>query len=429
MSDAVLRQVSGGWRFPRVPQWLMDRNPFFLLSGVMLLFGCFAVTRGIDTMDGKYWRLVGLIAAVNVYEGLAIGVGLWLSRSRALVRDARWLLGLAVLLAVDVTLLGNAVATDEPLWGGVVAAVLALLACVKVKLLLHGLGVYVRPAAWAPIVFGIGLSYAMPVLLWGVKRATWSDWSVYLAYWWLAIGIGLLAVPPRRWFGYGRAWSPDYRALQHLVARLIACVPIGSAGLHLLIGHRVYDAWEVLPIGLIPVGLATVVVWARRGQSSPIVKRWVAVGAALGVVCFAVPVMSTRHGVYSNWPYGYFWGLPSRLLIVTVAVMVLAVWLTPARRWWLLLFAGFWATLGFFPRTIGEAIEWVMYDVIPWLERLGWAGWGVSAVVSAFGMLGLGVWVAWLGQRLRGDEDGGGSEGIEVAGQIGVARTGRERPG
>ncbi|MEM6391608.1 MAG: hypothetical protein AAF797_02420 [Planctomycetota bacterium] len=410
----------------------MDRNPFFLLSGVMLLFGCFAVTRGIDTMDGKFWRLVGLIAAVNLYEGLAIGVGLWLSRSQALVRDARWLLGLAALLAVDVTLLGNAVATDDPLRGGIVVAVLALLACVKVKVLLQGLGVYVRPVAWVPIGFGIGLSYAMPVLLWTVKRATWSDWSVYLAYWWLAIGVGLLAVPPRRWFGYGRAWSQDYRALQHLVARLVACVPIGSAGLHLLIGHRVYDAWEVLPIGLIPVGLATVVVWARRGQSSPIVKRWVAVGASLGVVCLAVPVMSERYGVYSNWPYGYFWGLPSRLLIVTTAVMVLAVWLTPARRWWLLPFAGCWAVLGFFPRAVGDTVRWVVCDVIPWLERLGWAGWGVSAVVSAFGMLGLGVWVSWLGQRLRDtepDDESDPAGGGGVAGQIGVVGTGRERPG
>ncbi|MEM1212588.1 MAG: hypothetical protein AAGI68_09860 [Planctomycetota bacterium] len=427
MSDAVLRQVSGGWRFPRVPQWLMDRNPFFLLSGVMLLFGCFAVTRGIDTMDGKYWRLVGLIAAVNVYEGLAIGVGLWLSRSRALVRDARWLLGLAVLLAVDVTLLGNAVATDEPMWGGVVAAVLALLACVKVKLLLHGLGVYVRPAAWLPIVFGIGLSYAMPVLLWAVKRATWSDWSVYLAYWWLAIGVGLLAVPPRRWFGYGRAWSADYRALQHLVARMIAVVPIGSAALHLLIGHRVYDAWEMMLPGVVPLALAAVVVWARRGEAKPLAKRVVAVLTSLGAMALTLPMLGSVRPIYSEWPYGYFPELPAQLVAVTVAVMLLAVWLTPARRWWLLPFAGFWAVLGFFPRAVGEVIEWVVEDVIPWLANLGWAGWGVSAVVAAFGMLGLGVWIAWLGQRPRGDEDGFGSGGIEVAGQIGVAGTGRER--
>ena len=85
--------------------WIIDRNPLFLLSGICMFAGCFAISRAIHAepdAPNALWMLLGLLAVLNLYELMVIALGLLLSRSAALVRDARHLLGLALLLMIDV---------------------------------------------------------------------------------------------------------------------------------------------------------------------------------------------------------------------------------------------------------------------------------------------------------------------------------------
>src|SRR5947209_14833368 len=75
----------------RFTQMIVDRNPFYLLSAACMLAGCLALTNSLSWLSLPLPRLLTLIATINVYEAMLVGLALLLV-SRRLMRDAKILL-------------------------------------------------------------------------------------------------------------------------------------------------------------------------------------------------------------------------------------------------------------------------------------------------------------------------------------------------
>src|SRR6266699_1904355 len=84
---------------------IVDRNPFFLLSAVSMFAGV---------------RVI--LAALNLYEALVIGLALFLITRRDQRRDGWILLSIEALFLVDLTLLNSELFTANLRWGTAINA-------------------------------------------------------------------------------------------------------------------------------------------------------------------------------------------------------------------------------------------------------------------------------------------------------------------
>jgi len=81
-----------------------DHNPFFLISGLLMLVGCFTINGAAHGDPSAIWPIAGLILLFNLYEALVVGLAVYLSGPRRLYRDAACLILLEALLLCDVSL-------------------------------------------------------------------------------------------------------------------------------------------------------------------------------------------------------------------------------------------------------------------------------------------------------------------------------------
>ncbi|HEV7299794.1 MAG TPA: hypothetical protein VGN72_10545 [Tepidisphaeraceae bacterium] len=86
---------------------IIDHNPFFLLSAVSMLVACRLLLDAMALLPGEFGKLLMLIATLNVYELLLIGLAMLLLSRPACFRDVRILLILEALFLVDVTFLNS----------------------------------------------------------------------------------------------------------------------------------------------------------------------------------------------------------------------------------------------------------------------------------------------------------------------------------
>src|SRR5258707_13269844 len=89
------RRGSSLWRF------IVDRNPFFLLSAVMMFAGVRVILAALQVAPGDLKHLLLLIGVLNAYEALVIGLALYLITRRGQHRDGGILLSIQALFLVD----------------------------------------------------------------------------------------------------------------------------------------------------------------------------------------------------------------------------------------------------------------------------------------------------------------------------------------
>src|SRR4051812_33335556 len=92
-------------------RFIVDHNPFYLLSAVSMLAGCLALTNSLSWVSIAPSRLLTLIATLNLYEGLLIVIALFLITKRGLRRDGRMLLILQAFFLADFTFLNAEIST------------------------------------------------------------------------------------------------------------------------------------------------------------------------------------------------------------------------------------------------------------------------------------------------------------------------------
>lgn len=388
-------------------EWVMDRNPLFLLSGVLMLAGCFLVSQTIheadpaEVGDGVVLKmLIGLLVVLNVYEFAVIGLGLALAKTRTLVRDTRHLLGLAMLLLVDAGFVYTESGIFAPSVGVWIAAIATLLACVKAWLVLRALDIELSLPAMGVTCLSLAGMYGLPVI---VRAAAHDGFlgepQAYLTWAGVGLLVGLYAVPGR-WVWFGPTHSEDHRALQRLVSIGLVGLPIVS-----LIGHAGAALW-VYENNFEPSVLSPLLL----GVAAIILRHHVALGggrptaqaATLVVACAVVASLFPSEAlVYQSKQASWVAVSPLRGVLLIAPLLLGWAWWIGGRRpvglgnAMIPLIA---AALGHTPtvmightRWLAEATRLLVIDYLPKTKLQ----WGTTAISAAFAFLIIGGLLSW----------------------------------
>ena len=110
----------------------MKSNPFYALSASAMLLGCWLLSVALPLQaGGPLGGLLLLMAVVQLYEGLLVGLGAWLVRTGRAPRDGVTVLVLETVFLVDAPLLAAECVTADARVGTGVAALLVALAVAK----------------------------------------------------------------------------------------------------------------------------------------------------------------------------------------------------------------------------------------------------------------------------------------------------------
>ena len=125
LCEAWMEANHGNRKFDCARSWLrliVDHNPFFLLSGLCMLFGCYLLNGG-TTRAGDVGKLVILLLVINAYEAMIIPLGLTLiRRGEFFKRNGRMLLVLELLFLIDITFTNGVISTVDARWGWLIAS-------------------------------------------------------------------------------------------------------------------------------------------------------------------------------------------------------------------------------------------------------------------------------------------------------------------
>ncbi len=177
----------------RLLRYVVDRNPCYLLSAVLLLVGCKLVSKANEAYTPDVRHLLVLLATVNVYELALIGLGLHFLRRPIFRRDGRIVLVLQGLFLADITFLNGDLSTANVRLGWGVNALLILLGAMKIWLVLRGLGVLNCKRVMGVVLAPVAMILIVPAAFKEISNqhaGQLSPWIVYGA-WWVA---GLLPV-------------------------------------------------------------------------------------------------------------------------------------------------------------------------------------------------------------------------------------------
>ncbi|MEM9414700.1 MAG: hypothetical protein AAGA29_04375 [Planctomycetota bacterium] len=389
--------------------WVVDRNPLFLLSGVSMFAGCFAISRAIhaDPENPKaLLMLLGLLGLLNLYELMVIALGLLLARSAALVRDARHLLGLALLLMIDLGFVYHESATASLSAGVAIGAVATLLGLIKTIALTRGVGVRLSALATGLVGLDLASVFFMPVVMrWIAGDGFVSPGAMMGVFSCVGVLVALHALP-KLWSRSTAAPHCDFRQLQALVHGGVVFLPVLSAIAHAGVGPWVYGT-GYLPAYVSPVLLGLAVVMGRQlalmgSTRVATAMACVLVGAGVAAACPSPTALVAM----VDGPIGFHISPLRGALVVSAAIVL---WLALRSRAWALTgvtaaLVGL-AFLGHTPRTMGHRFvrlaraAWeLLVDVIPSSQL----EWGVFGVGCAFLLLLLGAGASlWRHRRDR----------------------------
>lgn len=385
-------------------RWVVDRNPFYLLSGLCMLFGCFAISIAIHQEPERVRPLLALIGILNVYELLILGLGLYLACRRGLARDAGVLLVLAVVLMFDVPFLYNELLTESVVAGVPVSAGAFVLAPLKIALLVWLLPLSLSGRAWLLIVLNLLIVLALP----GVLRTLFLAEqlhapSLYAIWWGVGALIALHAIEPMH-RPQASGGSDALRMLGQVLRHALLSVPLIAVIAHVAAGHFIYERALTAPMLAPPLlGLGVYVIHqlpagaSRRGRRQMVTLLGI---AAVYMSTFNAPALMHEF----TWPMTWT-GSPMRLTLLAAALVWLHVgW--SMRDWWVGMLAGvapLIALLGHTPRAVMDRIDSMAQAMREWAPN-SLMDWGIVGVIAAFVLLCIGAAVSL--RRKPADERG-----------------------
>ena len=451
------RDGGGGW-------WrLMDHNPFYLVSVVLMLVGVYLLAGSIGPAPGDMWQLWVLVGVLNLYEGLVIALGAVLVGRPWVPRDGRTLLGLETLFLVEAAFLNaETIMTSLP-QGAVLNVVLMVLAAAKLMAMLRALRLDVGRGKLAFLVGQIVLLYLAPIVvrlmapdgnvpeagmyaMWWVVGLTPAGFEV-LARWWPAgvmtrgraggaavAGAGEGVVTggsegthnehgQRGPCPTGRGTRDMAAVLRAGVVRVYGMVPflalVAQLGFLHWVFHVQFYMAKVTPVLLglaLVAGQAEGLGWLRRAdvRTVRLVLPVLALGLSLGnppELAFHVGAVGRAigpvavAGLAAYLAYAYCFAFRYIAWFAGVAVLAVAAGLFGPSVEHTVRFAdagveGTW-------RAGGSAVTWGLGMVRRIVPRTG-VGWGIVATAGSFVFLGMG-WVLSL-RKGRGVREGAGAE-------------------
>jgi hypothetical protein len=377
---------------------LLDHNPFYLLSALSMLVGCYTLADALALRPGQTGKLLLLLATLNVYELLLIALAVFLVRRLGLLRDGLTLLLLQALFLVDATFLNGEFFAADLRTGALVSAAALLLAVVKVAVVARALRLtFTTGLAFA--LYQVAIVLATPGVFALLARAERLSAAVVYSGWWMA-GVlitaqAVLARSARP--GRGVVVPP---AWETMLRRAWSVAPHASLAVHLAAGGWLYDVpFALCDLGpiLIALGAALVLLDARR--ISPAWRlRLPAAGVILSLVYPSELVVVSAGGAVLS---------PLRVALLAAGLVYLLGYRlhrSPAFAWAAALCMTA-AGAGDSPRAMAATVAGGWRIALAWPRRIvprTAEQWGVAAVASAFVLLGLGALLSLVkGGRVR----------------------------
>jgi hypothetical protein len=231
----------------RLLRFVIDHNPFYLLSALCMLGGLLTLTNSLSFSPIPQRHLLLLIGTLNCYELLLVTLAIWLIVNRKLIRDGAILLGIEALFLADTAMLNAELFTVDRRLGAVVNLLLLLLAAGKLALIFRALQIRSR-GAYGFILANLVLLFVLPGVF---KQVAMQDngkltaLAVYAAWW----AVGLLPIG----FAYvfrrpelAAVPSSDRRPKAHLpIVMRFVLFAFASTLIHLRLSNWVYQVqWE-----------------------------------------------------------------------------------------------------------------------------------------------------------------------------------------
>lgn len=344
-----------------------------------MLVGCYTLSHALQLEPGQAGKLALLLGTLGVYELLLIGLGLFLvERGRG--RDGALLLTLELLFLGDATLLSSELFAISLSAGALAWTGVAIMALVKLRLLVRGLGGdgSATLRLWAALVAGFAIPGGFAAL---VARA-WLTPALSYCFWWLGALIALLHV------GAGRARPLPDRAGLRGFARGLELLPLASLAVHLVAATWVHAAGfglAFLAPPLVAVAAASVLF-----DAGPVSRR-----ARLALPAAAI-LLAGLHGPELAVPALGLTLSAFRVTLLAAGLVYLAGWLAEKDRgfaWGAVLCLGA-AVAGHTPGAVADSLDALRREVWRAVRDLvprSAVEWGVTAVVSAFLLLGAGA--------------------------------------
>lgn len=371
----------------RALQALIKRVPFYQLSALSMLLGCYTLNNALALRPGQTGKLLFLIFTLNAYEALLIGLGLFLVQKRGLLDDGRTLLLLEALFLSDVTLLTGECFASSLSTGLLVSGAALLLAVVKALIVFR----FLAPGAERGAAWSLGLPLLLLFATPGVfallaRGGLLGPVVVYLAWWGAALTVIILALETRM---SAAVAAPPLAPAASAFRRALAYALPASLMLHLGATAWVYHVdfhWADLGPVLLALGVGRLLVDVSWLDA---VWRHRFVVAAI-LVSLGAPDELIVHG-----PLGLTLS-PLRAILAAIALACLLTF--PIHRSMVLALAGAGCLV---VGAMGHSVT-AMADNVGWLfANLGEGGsgliprtatgWGVVAVILAFVLLGLGA--------------------------------------
>ncbi len=353
----------------------MKTNPFYALSVSAMLLGCWLLSEALHLQAGRLGGLLVLMAVLQLYEGLLVGLGTFLVRTGRAPRDGVTVLVLESLFLMDAPLLAAECVTADARVGTAVAVALLGLALAKLAWVRRNAPGLLSSRATLVLLAQAALVLAVPVaaahLAWARLFSPRALWLI----WWATLALPFAQRSLRRdtvaESGLGPAWAPA----------TWTWTPAAMALLHVwAVGY--IHSMPFQPAYLVPLllGLAAT---AERGRLARSV---------------ALPALAILLSLGQKATLGFALG-PGAPLVSPLGVGGLAAALTWAylslrdRDKWLAVLAGVCGVAGVlhsFPSTLWHALGRVLALVEAHRPR-GAFGWGVLAVIAAFVLLAAGA--------------------------------------
>ncbi len=379
-------------------QMILDHNPFYLLSVLLMLIGCRAITSSLHVEAGDLGKLVLLLGILNVYECMIIGLGIVLLPRQGVERDGRILLLLESLFLVDATFLNAETVLTNPGYGALINLVLLMLAIGKAMLVIRICKINIRMSVLVFLGAQLALLWALPLYFRQLGPAgTVPPLAIY-AVWWI---IGLLPVIYDLLVRQNAPSSENAAAPAdplRILTRIYFIMPFVSLIAHLGFIHWVYQI-PFYMADLCPV-LCGVAINSSRWPTTKFVTRkdirGIQVLLPFIALLFALsnPQMLTIS----------VWGKDIEPVYFLIAGIVFSVTYIFAFRWlvWyfvLLVIVGGGMMLG---PTLTQVLQWAA-SVIRKITQLfddmlptSAAGWGIAAMLMSFMLLSVGGTVSYI---------------------------------
>jgi hypothetical protein len=363
----------------------------YLLSALFMMIGCYTVARSLELQAGEVGGLIVMLAVLNCYEALLIGLGLYLFLRGRRAADGALLLILEGLFLVDAAYLGSELISARPAVGAYWAAGLLTVAVAKLVTVVQVLQIRLAAIHWISVVLGLTLLAALPAWLgWRSGQREVSELDVYFGWWAVAAvvalhGLGTFSggVGQRR--REVRAWLRGTFAATMLIS---------------LIGHLVALGW------VYHVPLRTAYVAPLILAAVPWICRfWPGLGRELALPALAVVcALSVSPGLTVT--AGTVTVTPLRLTLLAAAACYIGItWL---RRRWTFAIAAVVAVcvalLGQTPAEIWAVAQKAWSQAVSALRThvpRGGLFWGCVSVAAAFGLLAAGAILSLRGGGRR----------------------------